>query len=44
MAWSDLASNEVPRKDELADLMNYPIVDATYYEGTWYKYFCYKIK
>ena len=23
MAWSDLASNEVPRKDELADLINF---------------------
>lgn len=44
MAWSDLASNEVPRKDELADLINYPIVDATYYEGSYYKYFCFKIK
>ena len=45
MAWSDLASNEVPRKDEVQEVLGLgSIIDYANYEASYYKYFGFKVK
>lgn len=45
MAWSDLASNEVPRKDEVQEVLGLgSIIDYANYETSYYKYYGFKVK
>lgn len=45
MAWQDLASNEVPRKDEVQEVLGLgSIIDYANYETSYYKYYSFKVK